>query len=50
MFMITALISILTLHIILALVPVLLVKNRNSASGHAQNRKHRNWLYTTEMA
>ena len=37
MFMLTALISILALHIILALVLVILVQEENSAVGHARS-------------
>ena len=37
MFMLTALISILALHIILALALVVLVQEKNSAVGHARS-------------
>ena len=49
MFMMTALFAILVLYIIRILVLVL-VRNEDSAVGHARNRMCRNWFLTAEVA
>ena len=48
MILLTALNAIMTLHIILALVLVFLVRGENDAFGHAQSRKRWSWSFGPE--